>query len=146
MEDELAKLKKTKDQAQKNEILAKNIQNNRTSSISSATKYNTESGSSEISKVNPMQFNLKNINIKNKIMKKSENPYRNKSRDHDLNQSISDVVDLNKSVVEAPSAGLNISNIGGVSGQFSLQKNYQSVNSARDIENKNESLINKLKE
>ena len=32
-----------------------------------------------MSKVNPMQINLKNI--KNKIMKKSENPYRNKSRE-----------------------------------------------------------------
>lgn len=63
MEEEMAKLKKSFEQAQKHEVLTKSMATNRTSSNSSAKPYNT--ASSELSKVNPMQINLKNI--KNKL-------------------------------------------------------------------------------
>ena len=63
MEEEMTKLKKSFEQAQKHEVLTKSMATNRTSSNSSAKPYAT--ASSELSKVNPMQINLKNI--KNKL-------------------------------------------------------------------------------
>jgi len=83
MEDETAKLKKSYEQAQKHEVLAKNMPTNRTSSNSSAKPYAT--ASSDLSKVFPKQINLKNV--KNKLQTGSEHPYRNKSKGADLNQS-----------------------------------------------------------
>jgi hypothetical protein len=63
MDEEMAKLKKSFEQAQKHEVLTKSMATNRTSSNSSAKPYAT--ASSEMSKVNPMAINLKNI--KNKL-------------------------------------------------------------------------------
>ena len=62
MEDEMSKLKKSFEQAQKHEVLTKSMATNRTSSNSSAKPYVS---ASELSKVNPMQINLENI--KNKL-------------------------------------------------------------------------------
>ena len=63
-----------------------------------------------------------------------------------MNQStVSSQMDLNKSVIEG-SSGLNISAVAPSGGQFSLQKNFNSVNSARDLDGKNDKLISKLKE
>ena len=81
MEEEMSKLRKGFEQAQKHEILAKSTATNRASSNSSAKPYATTS--SELNKVNPMQINLKNI--KNKLQSNVEHPYRNKSKGIDLN-------------------------------------------------------------
>jgi hypothetical protein len=123
MEDEMSKLKKSFEQAQKHEVLTKNMATNRTSSNSSAKPYAT---ASELSKVNPMQINLKNI--KNKLQGNVEHPYRNKSNQSkqgaDLNQStLSNPVDsslVNRSVVDMAGGQGSASAASTAGGSFSL--------------------------